>query len=185
MIVSQSQTLFVLLQNVAGKVRFPVAGASLRSILEPMLVVSARRETPIVTPLVFPSDFGVRDTPRASQSVFLGGMAQVSPDPQRVVHSDIGTMGVPSMAKSFAPVSFDNHRSSRHGRLFDLVDDVEDDPLNDVDLVSGMLNNLDVGLFQNGSVAPDIDIEAISLMGIGGPTSQPPLAGNMPRRRFG
>jgi ankyrin repeat protein len=185
MVVSHHQTLFLLLQNVGGKARFPVSGASLRSILEPMLVAPVRRENPVVTPMVFPSDFGVRDTPRTPQSVFLSGMAQVSPDPQRVVHSDIRTMGVPSMAKSFVPVSFDNHRSSRHGRLFDLVDDVEDDPLNDVDLVSGMLNNLDVGLFQNGNVAPDIDIEAISLMGIGGPPSQPPLAGNIPRRRFG
>lgn len=185
MIVSHHQTLFLLLQNVAGKATFPISGASLRNILEPMLVVSVRRENPVVTPPLFPSEFGARDTPRTPQSVFLGGMAQVSPDPQRVAHSDVGAMGVPSMAKPFAPVSFDNHRSSRHGRLFDLVDDVEDDPLNDVDLVSGMLNNLDVGLFQNGSVTPDIDIEAISLMGIGGPPSQPPLTGNIPRRRFG
>ena len=48
--------------------------------------------------------------------------------------------------------------SRRRGRLFDLVDDGEDD-INDV---SGMLNNLNVSMFQNNP-SQDVDIEAISL----------------------
>ena len=56
-------------------------------------------------------------------------------------------------------------RSSRRGRLFDLIDDGEDEPHSDVDVVSGMLTNLDANMFQSSQ---DVDIEAISLMGIGG-----------------
>jgi hypothetical protein len=69
--------------------------------------------------------------------------------------------------------------------LFDLVDDGEEDTSNDVDVVSGMLGNLNVDLFQN-TMVQDVDIEAISLMGIGGP---PPRTGGLQPRssrgRFG
>jgi hypothetical protein len=151
-----------------------------------MLITPARQETTIVPPLVFPSDFNLRDAPPTPQSVFLEGLPQISPDPQRMVHSGYGAIGGTAIGKPPAPISFDKNRSSsRHGRLFDLVDDVEDDPLNDMDLVSGMLNNLDVELFQNGSSGPDIDIEAISLMGIGGLPSQPSRSGHIPQGRFG
>jgi len=59
----------------------------------------------------------------------------------------------------------------RRGRLFDLVDDGEDDVPTTADL-SGMLGGLNVGMFSNGADvgmgAQEVDIEAISLMGIGG-----------------
>ena len=45
-------------------------------------------------------------------------------------------------------------------------DAVGAEPSNDVDVMSGMLNNLDVNIFQ-GQTSQDVDIEAISLMGIG------------------
>jgi len=67
----------------------------------------------------------------------------------------------------------------RRGRLFDLVDNGEEDNLNDVDVVSGMLGKLNVGLFQN-PVAQDVDIEAISLYGIGGKSTS---GGLQPRSR--
>ena len=51
--------------------------------------------------------------------------------------------------------------------------------MNDVDVVSGMLGNLNVDdLFQQ-----DVDIEAISLMGIGGATGFQPS--NKTQGRFG
>jgi hypothetical protein len=67
--------------------------------------------------------------------------------------------------------------------VFDLVDDGEEDNMNDVDVVSGMLENLNMDLFQNpaGQNSQDIDIEAISLMGIGGP----PPGGLHPRNTLG
>jgi hypothetical protein len=58
--------------------------------------------------------------------------------------------------------------------LFELVEDTDEDhQQNDDIIMSGMLNNLDLGLFSDANVGSDnIDIEAISLMGIGGPPSQ-------------
>jgi hypothetical protein len=183
--LSRTPSIVVLLQNAVARARFPLNTASLRSIVGPMLVPLAPRENPVVSRLAFSPDFNLRDAPPTPQSVFLDGLAQISPDPQRIVHTGFGAIGGSAIGKPAGPVSFDKNRSSRHGRLFDLVDDVEDDPVNDIDLVSGMLNNLDVGLFQNGSAAPDIDIEAISLMGIGGLPSQPPRTGHIPQGRFG
>jgi hypothetical protein len=54
----------------------------------------------------------------------------------------------------------------RRGRLFDLIDDGDEDNSGHV---PGMLNNLDASLFKNNP-SQEIDIEAISLglMGIGG-----------------
>merc|ERR1712187_455041 len=59
--------------------------------------------------------------------------------------------------------SAESKLSSR--RLFELVDDGDDDNNYDVEMVSGMLNNLDFSMFQSNSTQ-DVDIEAISLMGI-------------------
>ena len=73
----------------------------------------------------------------------------------------------------------------RRGRLFELVDDGEEDNLNDVDVVSGMLGNLNVDLFQNNVSSQEVDIEAISLMGIGGPPSRSLPPGQSRQSRFG
>ena len=91
---------------------------------------------------------------------------------QPVVSTDVGAIGqsAPPMPDSFGPTTSpggQRRTGPRRGRLFDLVDDDggEEDNLNDV--VSGMLGTLNVDLFQNSGVQ-DVDIEAISLMGIGG-----------------
>merc|ERR1712146_21080 len=73
-----------------------------------------------------------------------------------------------TLSSSFAPDPLPGVRRAgpRRGRLFGLVDNGEEDTMNDVDVVSGMLGTLNVDLFQN-SGTQDVDIEAISLMGIG------------------
>jgi hypothetical protein len=71
----------------------------------------------------------------------------------------------------------------RRGRLFDLVDNdsaVEAEASNDVDVMSGMLNNLDVNIFQ-GQTSQEVDIEAISLMGFGSSA----LGGGNPNNALG
>ena len=57
---------------------------------------------------------------------------------------------------------------SRRGRLFDLVDDGEDEFANADAMVSGML--LNIGMFQD-STSQEVNVEEISLMGIGNPTN--------------
>mmetsp|Transcript_14861 Transcript_14861/g.22265 ORF Transcript_14861/g.22265 Transcript_14861/m.22265 type:complete len:1492 (-) Transcript_14861:44-4519(-) len=60
-----------------------------------------------------------------------------------------------------------NGTQSRRGRLFDLVDDGEDEFANADEMVSGML--LNIGMFQD-STSQDVNVEEISLMGIGAPS---------------
>ena len=108
--------------------------------------------------------------------------------PQTMAPTDFGPIGGTAISKAFgAPAANPAQPSSarrpggHRGRLFDLVDDGEEDNLNDVDVVSGMLNNLDLYNIPQS----DVDIDAIALYGIGGP----PPAGSLPpgnsRGRFG
>jgi hypothetical protein len=92
--------------------------------------------------------------------------------------SDFGGFGGSAIGNAFSVQSGPGSRSSRpaRGRLFDLVDDDGgDDEHGTADVVSGMLGNLNMDdLFSHQpskSANGEIDIEAISLMGIGGPNS--------------
>lgn len=81
-------------------------------------------------------------------------------------NSGIGIIehSVNGMKKPSIVFSAESKLSSRR-RLFELVDDGDDDNNYDVEMVSGMLNNLDFNMFKSNSTE-DVDIEAISLMGI-------------------
>eukprot|EP00550_Attheya_septentrionalis_P007214 CAMPEP_0198287434 /NCGR_PEP_ID=MMETSP1449-20131203/6249_1 /TAXON_ID=420275 /ORGANISM="Attheya septentrionalis, Strain CCMP2084" /LENGTH=1615 /DNA_ID=CAMNT_0043985387 /DNA_START=94 /DNA_END=4941 /DNA_ORIENTATION=- len=148
--VSQTGSLFVMLQNEPGAVRFKLTDNGVLNIL---LSMSMNYDHPQNT---LPGGF-----PGMSQDNFS------MPPPSGLDQADLGLVGNMSSG-SFA-------RGGGHrGRLFDLVDDGDDDNANDVDVVSGMMGSLNVGLFQNTSSTQDVDIEAISLMGIGGST----LSGN-------
>ena len=164
-------TLLVVLQNDAGKDRFDATPSSVASIIE-SVSLPAKIDNPIVTPFGLQNNYPGTDLPPlSSQNPFFEGLPPITPDTQRSVRSDIGAIGGSGFPHPFSPASETASRGTRtSGRFFDLVDDGEED---DVDLVSGMLNNLDVGLFQNNNVGSDVDIEAISLMGIGGPPVQP------------
>ena len=101
---------------------------------------------------------------------------------------DIGPVGGANLTSNFAAPGSGQRGSRLLGFLGSgLVDDGEEDHLNDVDVVSGMLGNLDMDLFQNpmGQSAQDIDIEAISLMGIGKPPSGTRLQPRGSRAPFG
>ena len=165
-------TVFLILQNELGRTQFALTDAVVRSVVQSMSVASTQPLSPAVA---FRSGFNVpRESPLSSPTPYFDNMMaarpldQPSPGTQLFMPSDFGTIGGTSSTTPFSPAGENVSRSTRRGRLFDLVDDVEEDNSNDVDLVSGMLNNLDVGLFQSNSANSDIDIEAISLMGIGG-----------------
>jgi hypothetical protein len=174
-----TSSLFIVLQNDPGRSHFEVTAASAATIISSMSLPS-KLENPIVTPIGLTNDFRSTDLPLSSHSYFES-LPPMSPDPQRAIRSDFGTIGGVPIPQPFSPANDSVSRGTRRGRLFDLVDNEEED---DVDLVSGMLNNLDVGLFQNSNVGSDVDIEAISLMGIGGPPSHSVQQGRSDQPRF-
>ncbi len=212
---SETGSLLAILQNLSGKNHYGlsdmVVGEILRSLgTNPELVHSDGRDLSIMSEMSFSapefvpassrnkdlsasvdagnnmfhhsSDYGQSQgptSPMAHQSTML-------PDFGGPIGDFIGFGGVP-IGNAFSMQSHASSRSSRpRGRLFDLVDDGEDET---ADVVSGMLGNLNMDdLFSqqpNRNSNGEIDIEAISLMGIGGPgpTSSSSSGGGLQPRR--
>lgn len=170
--VSMLNSLLVMLQSETGFARFNVKDSSMSKIIGSM---SMNPPSPnvdsIVSSIGFSSDFAPRESPVSPRSGHFD-LAPNSPNPQLAVQAGFGAIGGSAISNTFSPKNDSAPRASRHGRLFELVDDGEEDHSNEVDIVSGMLNGLGVGLFQNNNTVPDVDIEAFSLMGIGGAPSQ-------------
>lgn len=189
---STTPSLFVLLQNSLGKNRFPIRNVGILEILASLETkVNRINEPSLGSTLTYASEL----TSQQDHS-FISGPRFLQPPsnlpasptlPQTTIPSDFdfGSIGRPAPT---LPTSFVQDSSSgvrRRGRLFDLVDNGEEDTMNDVDVVSGMLGTLNVDdLFQN-SGAQDVDIEAISLMGIGGSSTAFQPRSNRTQGRFG
>jgi ankyrin repeat protein len=183
-----SGSMIVFLQSESGKSRYSVNDHSIERIIQTMSV-NGRSENAYHAPIGFQNDFISKESPLPQQSVYFehqGARSQpLSPGPQQSMQTVFGAIGRDAVVKPPSSDGVVSRLGARRGRLFDLVDDGEEDQLNDVDIVSGMLNNLDVGLFQSGNAGSDIDIEAISLMGIGGPPRSQPPGNSHPGRFFG
>ena len=190
--MSLTGSLFVLLQNEAGKAAFEFGESSIAEIIRSM---GGGMQLPNNPSLVAPISFGPNDLLSNDKSSLAstGGYfdarpAPVSPLQNQSISTDFGRVGGANLTSNFASApGSGQRRTTRRGRLFDLVDDGEEDHMNDVDVVSGMLGNLNMDLFQNpmGQSAQDIDIEAISLMGIGNPPSGGKLQPRSSRAPFG
>ncbi len=189
--VSQEATLFVVLQNVAGRSRFAFDNTTMLKIIKSMsLATTEPADASSDEPFEFSKKFDVMDSAMPLPvRYFDSNAAPLSPEPPKSIKRSIdsaeyGTIGGAVISNAFSPTE---SRRGRHGRLFDLIDDGEDDVVNDVDVVSGMLNNLN-GFFQN-NLSQDVDIEAISLMGIGTPTALdsalPSFSSSRSSRMFG
>lgn len=165
---STTASLFVLLQNSLGKGRFPLRNVSMQDFMGPLETETRRsnESTSLVgNALTYaPKMASQKDHSFISQTNFLQRSINLPASP---VPPLIGSSAT-TLPSSFAPDPLSGVRRAgpRRGRLFDLVDNGEEDTMNDVDVVSGMLGTLNVDLFQN-SGTQDVDIEAISLMGIG------------------
>ncbi|KAG7356494.1 ankyrin repeat domain protein [Nitzschia inconspicua] len=182
--VSPTGSLFVVLQNSLGRNRYPLSDMGMAEILDSM---KSERERPYEssgrTPISFSASaetYNPNGSMWAPQSDFSTTAAAAMMPTSPLSHQPV-SHGSP-LGSRFQPMpgnisgTFQIHNSPtgqrrsvpRRGRLFDLVDDGgEEDNMNDV--VSGMLGTFNVDLFQNTGVQ-DVDIEAISLMGIGGST---------------
>lgn len=165
--LSTSPSLFLLLQNDLGLARFGLSESSVSQIVGSM-------GPPLETKLSFdiPSEFPTTNESHLQDTAhFMNN--QVTFDSRPSMRSDVTMMtGTFIPVSSFSPASTNKEivPRGRRGRLFALEDDGEEDQLGDVDIMmSGMLTNLDVAdLFMNTNVASEnVDIEAISLMGIG------------------
>jgi hypothetical protein len=171
--ISQSGSLLLILQNQAGAARFAYSNATVSRIMSSLSTASPppRMDNRMVSPLVFASDPypQPRESPRTPSAGYFEIVEPMSPkSQQRTRSADFGPISGRAIGNSFSPANEVTARASRHGRLFDLVDDIEEDQANDVDIVSGMLNDLDMGFFRGTGVGSEVDIEAISLMGLGG-----------------
>ena len=209
---SETGSLLVVLQNASGRGLYGISEMVMGDLLRSMRSTAdiSRNNTDTSNlPMMSEMSFSAPEFVPASKAVSIGDdggnnffnhtplhtQTPVSPVSARsrgilpdfggsMVGNDFGGFGSVSIGGAFgsAPVS----RPSRpaRGRLFDLVDDGGEDETADV--VSGMLGNLNMDdLFShqpNRNSSGEVDIEAISLMGIGGPTPSSSNGGLHPRR---
>lgn len=167
-VLSNTASLLFFLQNDAGTCHLDSNAVSL-SALSSAASVLPKLDNTLPSTMGLTTEFHNKDLPLSSYNLYFDTISPMSSDPSRVMQGEFGAIGGAPIPQPFSPASDLSSRATYRGRLFDLVDNEEED---EVDLVSGMLNSLDVGLFQNTNVGPDVDIEAISLMGIGAPPSQ-------------
>jgi hypothetical protein len=193
---STTGSLFIVMQNQLGRSGYTFSDATISDILDSMkLDFGGHRESTASTPLGLSTSTETYNLHHSlwaspSNSYVRPSAKNIPASPlslQSAAGATIGAMerNLPVIANSMSGTFPSNNASNgdrrsvpRRGRLFDLVDDGGDeDNMNDV--VSGMLGTLNVDLFQNTGVQ-DVDIEAISLMGITG-SSGPPSNALQPR----
>ena len=171
--VSRTGSLFVLFQNDSGVVRTPIAESSLVEIIRSMM------SPPTVAPLSsspFSDSYSesynssdsfchVETQAKTSNAYNQENIPKQSPMRQQSINQvDFGAIGGVSISSG--------HHDSRRSRLFDLIDDgPEEMNGTEVDVVSGMLNSFNI--FKSNA-SQELDVEAISLMGLGGA----PLSGD-------
>ena len=181
---SSSPSLFVMLQNELGSLRYNISGISFSRILSSMSIGPAQDIPTMSTSIGLAHEYHL-ETPLVPNTGYFDGLD----DPQRgISHSSFGSIGGNPLTIPLSPVGEGGTRGTRRGRLFELVEDADEDHQQSDDIImSGMLNNLNLGLFTDTNIGSDnVDIEAISLMGIGAPPSQSLRnAANLHPRRFG
>lgn len=164
--------LILLLQSNRAREKFNIGDTAWAKILAALSYkpVALFREQKTAPSLPFRNGVNSHPSLQKSQSTVISPTQQNTESPQR--SSSFGLDFPPNGAIAHnlsAPTpNNDSATRSRRGRLFDLVDDVDEDNDDQVDIVSGMLNTLDMNMFTSNA-STDIDIEAISLMGIGSP----------------
>lgn len=208
---SQTGSLLVVLQNGPGQSRYNIEGPTLNeiclSLASPGGLSTPALEhppLPVMSEMSFSAPEFIPSSNRNKELLVGSGGSgffshshhhtPASPVSHHSIlpdfgSSDFGSAFSGSLSHAFSAPVGPTSRSTRstRGRLFDLVDDGGEDDHGTADVVSGMLGNLNMDdLFSrqptSGSTSGDIDIEAISLMGI---TTFPPssTSGSLQPRR--
>ena len=152
--MSKSSSMFMLIQNERGRRHFPTHPSSMESIRS-----TIRTDVRVVD-----------DTPASpSYSAMSTGIepSAFPSMPQNSYSVQENPFAANPFAVSAGGVTAGNRGRGHRGRLFDLVgeeDTEEDQGMN----ILPMLDGLNMGnMFGNSNTNEDVDIEAISLMGIG------------------
>mmetsp|Transcript_23283 Transcript_23283/g.64584 ORF Transcript_23283/g.64584 Transcript_23283/m.64584 type:complete len:1709 (-) Transcript_23283:1446-6572(-) len=186
---STTTSLFVLLQNSLGRNRFPIRNIGILQILGSSEAGAKKINEPTLGgALTYTQNLTSQtDSSFMSDRRFLQPSAHLSASPtppQTTISPDFafGSIGapVPPLSSAFVQDTTSSLRRAgpRRGRLFDLVDNGEEDTMNDVDLVSGLPVTFE--LFQNSP--QDVDVEA---WGIGEATPAFHPRSNKTQGRFG
>ncbi len=154
-IFSKSSSMFLLIQNEAGRLRFPP---------HPTAMDIMRRSMRTDIGMESSSPMLAKVPQMSGESKFTAGLSF----PSMMSHHQYAV--APQEAPPSNPWGNDGNRSGRghRGRLFELVGDVdveEDQGMNS--LLPGMLDSLNMSMFGGNNANDEVDIEAISLMGIG------------------
>eukprot|EP00571_Detonula_confervacea_P013236 CAMPEP_0172297510 /NCGR_PEP_ID=MMETSP1058-20130122/503_1 /TAXON_ID=83371 /ORGANISM="Detonula confervacea, Strain CCMP 353" /LENGTH=1884 /DNA_ID=CAMNT_0013006671 /DNA_START=109 /DNA_END=5763 /DNA_ORIENTATION=- len=155
---SKSSCMFLLIQNEAGKLRFPIHPTAMDMIRRSMR-----------------SDIGMgNNAPMMSNLAGMQGEAQAqfdatsfSPMSQHQHQYAAAPQEAPLSSNPWGGAGGNRGRGHR-GRLFELVgdEDAEEDQGMD-NILPGMLDGLGVNMFGSSNTNDEVDIEAISLMGFG------------------
>jgi len=160
-IFSKSSCMFLLIQNEAGKLRFPTHPTAMDIIRRSMR-----------------SDIGMGNgAPMISNLAGMpGGEAQFdaqsfSPMSQHQQYAAAAPQEAPLSSNPWgagAAAAGDNRGRGHRGRLFELVGDEDTEEDHGMDsILPGMFDGLGMNMFGRSNTNDEVDIEAISLMGIG------------------
>lgn len=148
---SKSSTMFLLIQNEAGKLRFPTHPAVINSIRRATRSdISISNEAPIMSNL----------PAMLSEPQYDSAQFSTMTQPQYAGASQ----EVPLSSNPWGPSGGGNRGIGHRGRLFELVGDEEaeeDQGMNNI--LPGMLDSLNMNMFGSIPNNDEVDIEAISL----------------------
>lgn len=165
-IYSKSSSMFLLIQNEAGQLRFPTHPTAMDIIRRSLRSDIGMGNASMMSNLSGMPGEASYDVPAsydAAASYDVAASASFSQMPQYA--------GAPQeVPLSSNPWGGGGNRGGRghRGRLFDLVGDEdaeEDQGMNNI--LPGMLDSLNINMFGGSNTNDEVDIEAISLMGIG------------------
>jgi hypothetical protein len=152
---SKSSSMFLLIQNDAGKLNFPTHPAAMDMIRRSMR-----------------SDLGTSSAqPMMSSLPAMPNEAQFDAAPFSPMSQhqySAGAQEVPLSSNPWGGAGGNRAGRGHRGRLFELVGDEdaeEDQNMNNI--LPGMLDSLNMNMFGGSTASDEVDIEAISLMGIG------------------
>ena len=162
-IFSKSSCMFLLIQSEAGKLRFPAHPTA-------MDIIRRSMRSDVGMGNVMTNFTGMQQGEAQVES--SSSLSPTSPQPQQYAasaHQEAAVSSNPWEGGGSSTNRGGGAARGHRGRLFELVGDgeaeEEQDGMNN--LLPGMLDSFDMNMFGGNNANNEVDIEAISLMGIG------------------